>query len=92
MSPTMVGYGEILDERTELLDMTALLNLYGLNGTCNEVGATRRGFGFMVYETIKAYCAVALEIAVNSAGQIRLVRAVAAIDSGNAGSPHGIEN
>jgi hypothetical protein len=38
-----------------------------------------RGFGFVVYETIKAYCAVAVEIAVNSdTGQIRVVRAVAA--------------
>ena len=37
-----------------------------------------RGFGFVVYETIKAYCAVAVEIAVNSdTGQIRVVRAVA---------------
>ena len=52
-----------------------------------------RGFGFVVYETIKAYCAVAVEIAVNSdTGQIRVVRAVAAIDSGNAVSPNGIEN
>jgi nicotinate dehydrogenase subunit B len=52
-----------------------------------------RGFGFVVYETIKAYCAVAVEIAVNSdTGQIRVVRAVAAIDSGNAVNPNGIEN
>jgi nicotinate dehydrogenase subunit B len=52
-----------------------------------------RGFGFVVYETIKAYCAVAVEIAVNfDTGQIRVVRAVAAIDSGNAVNPNGIEN
>jgi CO/xanthine dehydrogenase Mo-binding subunit len=52
-----------------------------------------RGFGFVVYETTKAYCAVAVEIAVNSdTGQIRVVRAVAAIDSGNAVNPNGIEN
>jgi CO/xanthine dehydrogenase Mo-binding subunit len=52
-----------------------------------------RGFGFVVYETIKAYCAVAVEIAMNSdTGQIRVVRAVAAIDSGNAISPNGIKN
>jgi nicotinate dehydrogenase subunit B len=47
----------------------------------------------VVYETIKAYCAVAVEIALNSdTGQIRVVRAVAAIDSGNAVNPNGIEN
>jgi nicotinate dehydrogenase subunit B len=47
----------------------------------------------VVYETIKAYCAVAVEIAVNSdTGQVRVVRAIAAIDCGNAVSPNGIEN
>ncbi|HVZ54529.1 MAG TPA: molybdopterin cofactor-binding domain-containing protein [Pseudolabrys sp.] len=52
-----------------------------------------RGFGYVRYEMIKAYCAVAVEIEVNpDSGQIRVVRAVAAVDSGNAANPNGIEN
>jgi nicotinate dehydrogenase subunit B len=52
-----------------------------------------QGFGFVVYETIKAFCAVVVEVSVNSdTGQVRVVRAVAAIDSGNAVNPNGIEN
>ena len=52
-----------------------------------------KGFGFVVYETIKALCAVAVEVAVNSdTGQIRIVRAVAAVDAGNAVNPDGIQN
>ena len=52
-----------------------------------------RGFAFVRYETIKAYCAVAVEIVVDAeSGQIRVKRAVAAVDSGDAVSPDGIEN
>ena len=52
-----------------------------------------RGFAYVRYETVKAYCAVAVEIAVNpDSGQIRVVRAVAAVDSGDAVNPNGIEN
>jgi CO/xanthine dehydrogenase Mo-binding subunit len=52
-----------------------------------------RGFAYVRYESIKAYCAIAVEIEVNPlSGQIRLVRAIAAVDSGNAANPNGIQN
>jgi CO/xanthine dehydrogenase Mo-binding subunit len=52
-----------------------------------------RGFGFARYKNIAAYTAVALEVDVNhSSGQVRVVRAVAANDSGHAVSPDGIAN
>lgn len=52
-----------------------------------------RGFAYVRYETVKAYCAMAVEIEVSPySGQIRIVRAVAAVDSGNAANPNGIEN
>lgn len=52
-----------------------------------------RGFAYVRYETVKAYCAMAVEVAVNPySGQLRVVRAVAAVDSGNAANPNGIEN
>ncbi|TPW30463.1 xanthine dehydrogenase family protein molybdopterin-binding subunit [Pararhizobium mangrovi] len=52
-----------------------------------------RGFAYVRYETVKAYCALAVEIEVDPvSGQIRVRRAVAAIDSGNAVNPNGIQN
>jgi CO/xanthine dehydrogenase Mo-binding subunit len=52
-----------------------------------------RGFGFARYKNLASYCAVALEIEVDrESGVIRPVRAVAAIDSGEAVNPDGIRN
>jgi CO/xanthine dehydrogenase Mo-binding subunit len=51
------------------------------------------GFAFCRYENQAAYLAVAAEVAVNPAtGKVRLVRAVAADDSGQAVNPDAIEN
>lgn len=52
-----------------------------------------RGFAFARYKNLGAYAAVALEIAVErETGQIRIVRAHLAVDSGQAVSPDGIRN
>jgi CO/xanthine dehydrogenase Mo-binding subunit len=52
-----------------------------------------RGFAFARYKNLAAYCAVAVEVAVErDSGRVRLVRAVAAVDSGEAVSPDGIRN
>ncbi|MBV8753962.1 MAG: xanthine dehydrogenase family protein molybdopterin-binding subunit [Hyphomicrobiales bacterium] len=52
-----------------------------------------RGFAFARYKNLAAYCAVAAEVAVErETGRVRLVRAVAAIDSGQAVNPDGIAN
>jgi CO/xanthine dehydrogenase Mo-binding subunit len=52
-----------------------------------------RGFAYARYETVKAYFAMAVEVEVDPySGQIRVVRAVAAVDSGNAANPNGIQN
>lgn len=51
------------------------------------------GFAFARYKNLAAYCAVATEVEVNSeTGQPRLVRAVAAVDSGQVVNPDGITN
>src|ERR1043166_8438814 len=57
-------------------------------------GAGRgRGFAFAKYKNLAAYCAVAAEAEVErETGRARLVRAVAAIDSGQAVNPDGIVN
>jgi nicotinate dehydrogenase subunit B len=51
------------------------------------------GFAFARYKNLAAYCAIATEIEINSeTGQPRLVRAVAAVDSGQMVNPDGITN
>ena len=52
-----------------------------------------KGFGFARYKNSAAYCAVAVEVAVDPhKGLTRLVRAVAAIDSGQVVNPDGLRN
>ena len=52
-----------------------------------------RGFGFARYKNLASYCAVALEVEVDrESGVIRLIRAAAAIDCGEAVNPDGIRN
>jgi nicotinate dehydrogenase subunit B len=52
-----------------------------------------RGIGFARYKNIAGYCAVALEVEVNPRnGRIRVMRAVAAADSGHIVNPDGVSN
>ena len=52
-----------------------------------------RGFAFAKYKNLAAYCAIAIELEVeHETGQVRLLRAVAAVDSGEAVNPDGIRN
>ncbi len=52
-----------------------------------------RGFAFARYKNLGAYAAVALEVAVQrDAGQVRIIRADCAVDSGQAVNPDGIRN
>jgi nicotinate dehydrogenase subunit B len=52
-----------------------------------------RGFGFARYKNLAAYCAVAVEVDVaRDTGRARVVRALAAIDSGQVVNPNGLMN
>jgi CO/xanthine dehydrogenase Mo-binding subunit len=52
-----------------------------------------RGFAYARYKSLAAYCAMAFEVDVErETGRVRVVRAVAAIDSGEAVNPDGIRN
>ena len=52
-----------------------------------------RGFGFARYKNLAAFTAVAVEVEVeHETGRVRLVRAVAATDSGQPVNPDGIKN
>jgi nicotinate dehydrogenase subunit B len=51
------------------------------------------GFAFARYKNLAAYCAIASEVEVNrETGRARLVRAVAAVDSGQVVAPDGLTN
>jgi nicotinate dehydrogenase subunit B len=51
------------------------------------------GFAFARYKNLAAYCAIATEVEVNrESGRPRLIRAVAAVDSGQVVSPDGLIN
>jgi CO/xanthine dehydrogenase Mo-binding subunit len=51
------------------------------------------GFAFARYKNLAAYCAIASEVEVNrETGRARLVRAVAAVDSGQVVNPDGLIN
>jgi nicotinate dehydrogenase subunit B len=51
------------------------------------------GFAFARYKNLAAYCAVACEVEINhETGRARMVRAVAAVDSGQVVNPDGIAN
>jgi len=51
------------------------------------------GFAFARYKSLAAYCAIASEVEVNrETGRARLVRAVAAVDSGQVVNPDGLIN
>jgi CO/xanthine dehydrogenase Mo-binding subunit len=52
-----------------------------------------RGFAFARYKNLAAYCAVAVEVQVEpDSGRVRMLRAVAAVDSGEIVNPDGIRN
>ena len=51
------------------------------------------GFAFAQYKNLAAYCAIATEIEIDrKTGRVRLIRAVAAVDSGQVVNPDGIRN
>ncbi|WP_407155736.1 molybdopterin cofactor-binding domain-containing protein [Bradyrhizobium sp. STM 3557] len=63
--------------------------------TKNQERPRDRGFGFAFarYKNLAAYCAIASEVEVNrETGRARLVRAVAAVDSGQVVNPDGLTN
>jgi CO/xanthine dehydrogenase Mo-binding subunit len=52
-----------------------------------------RGFGFARYKNLAAYCAVGMEVEVaHDTGRTRVIRAVAAVDSGQVVNPDGLIN
>jgi nicotinate dehydrogenase subunit B len=67
----------------------------GFGWTKGQKAPPHRGYGFAFarYKNLAAYCAIASEVEVNrETGRPRLVRAVAAVDSGQVVNPDGLTN
>ena len=65
---------------------------FGWEGFASHRGHGR-GFAFARYKNLAAYCAVAVEVALDhETGRARVVRAAAAVDSGQVVNPDGLRN
>jgi CO/xanthine dehydrogenase Mo-binding subunit len=72
--------------------ITTAAERFGWSGHQRASGRGR-GFAFARYKNLGAYAAIATEVAVDhESGRVRLVRAIAAVDSGQAVNPDGIRN
>ena len=66
---------------------------FGWSEKWRRVPGRGYGFAFARYKNLAAYCAIACEVEVErSTGRARMVRAVAAVDSGQVVNPDGIAN
>jgi nicotinate dehydrogenase subunit B len=81
-----------LDDKRARDVVTTAAERFGWSSYARGAGRGR-GFAFARYKNLAAYCAIAAEAEVDrETGRARLVRAVAAIDSGQAVNPNGIAN
>lgn len=72
--------------------VVAATERFGWSGYQKQRGRGR-GLGFARYKNLAAYAAVACEVEVDrERGRVRMMRAVAAVDSGDAVNPDGIRN
>jgi CO/xanthine dehydrogenase Mo-binding subunit len=72
--------------------VSAAATRFGWEGFTSRRGHGR-GFAFARYKNLAAYCAVAVEVAIDhETGRARVVRAAAAVDSGQAVNPDGLRN
>jgi nicotinate dehydrogenase subunit B len=73
--------------------ITMAAERFGWSKSQQRVSGRGQGFAFARYKNLAAYCAIAAEAEVQpETGRARLVRAVAAIDSGQAVNPDGLVN
>jgi len=81
-----------LDDARARDAVTAAATRFGWSGYVRARGRGR-GFAFARYKNLGAYLALAVEVEVDrETGRTRLVRAVGAVDSGQAVNPDGIRN
>ncbi len=73
--------------------VTTAAERFGWSQHAQKPSGRGHGFAFARYKNLAAYCAIAAEVEVErDTGRTRLVRAVAAVDSGQAVNPDGLIN
>jgi nicotinate dehydrogenase subunit B len=73
--------------------VTAAAEAFGWDKGRPAVPGYGRGFAFARYKNLAAYCAVAVEVAVErETGAVRVPRIVAAVDTGQVVNPDGVRN
>jgi CO/xanthine dehydrogenase Mo-binding subunit len=90
MDPVDFRLRHLADERARAVIRLAA-ERFGWPGFARSSGRGR-GFAFARYKNSAAYLAMAVEADVERDGRVRVVRAVAAVDSGEAVNPDGIRN
>jgi nicotinate dehydrogenase subunit B len=82
----------LVDERARAV-VTAAAERFGWSRSQRLPGGRGRGFAFARYKNLAAYCAVAMEVEVaRDTGRARVIRVVAAVDSGQVVNPDGLIN
>jgi CO/xanthine dehydrogenase Mo-binding subunit len=90
--PLAFRLAHMTDARAREVMQTAA-DRFGWAGRVKGGGGRGCGFAFARYKNLAAYCAVAMEVAVDrDSGDIKIPRVVAAVDSGEAVNPDGIRN
>jgi nicotinate dehydrogenase subunit B len=92
VDPLEFRLAHMKDERARIVMQTAT-DRFGWTQRVRGDGQRGCGMGFARYKNIGAYCAVAMEIEVDrESGEIRVRRALAAVDAGQPVNPGGIRN
>ncbi len=90
--PVAFRLRHLQDERARAVIADAAAR-FGWSGPRAPEPRQGRGFAFARYKNLGAYCAIALELAVeHETGSIRIGRVVASVDSGQPINPDGIRN
>jgi nicotinate dehydrogenase subunit B len=90
--PVAFRLAHLKDQRAiDVINLAA--EKFGWNANAALPEGHGRGFAFARYKNLAAYLAIAVEVSVSrETGEVRLLRAEVAIDSGQAVSPDGIRN
>jgi CO/xanthine dehydrogenase Mo-binding subunit len=92
VDPLAFRLAHMSDARAREVMQTAA-DRFGWAGRGKGGGGRGCGFAFARYKNLAAYCAVAMEVAVDrDSGILKIPRVVTAVDSGEAISPDGIRN
>ena len=82
----------LADERARAV-ITEAAERFGWKGRPKAPAGSGYGFAFARYKNLEAYCAMALEIAIDQdIGRTVIQRAVAAVDTGQVVNPDGVRN